>query len=77
MNARSPEASRRFPELFDFAAQCAEFLFKTFDVACHQKLGLIDPVIAADAAGEGAEQSVGFADVGGGPVGDLFKACDA
>src|SRR3546814_9421940 len=61
----------------EFAAERSIFPLEPRLVAARQIAGLVDPIVAGDAAREIAELRVDRRDVGVGPGGDLFKAGDA
>src|SRR3546814_5203634 len=58
----------------EFAAERSIFPLEPRLVAARQIAGLVDPIVAGDAAREIAELRVDRRDVGVGPGGDLFKA---
>src|SRR3546814_12065625 len=77
----APPASRglygRYRPRSEFAAERSIFRFEPRLVAAGEIAGLIDPIVADDAAREIAELRVDRRDIGVGPAGDLFEAVDA
>src|SRR3546814_8948761 len=77
----APPASRglygRYRPRSEFAAERSIFRFEPRLVAAGEIAGLIDPIVADDAAREIAELRVDRRDIGVGPAGDLFEAGDA
>ena len=63
--------------LFNLAAQWAVFLFKGFDIAFAQQLGLVDPVVTANASSKIAQFGIDLTNVARAPIGNLFKCRDA
>src|SRR3546814_16228126 len=74
----APPASRglygRYRPRSEFAAERSIFRFEPRLVAAGELAGLIDPIVADDAAREIAELRVDRRDIGVGPAGDLFAA---
>src|SRR3546814_1099783 len=77
----APPSSRglvgRYLPRSECAAERSIFRFEPRLVAAGEIAGLIDPIVADDAAREIAELRVDRRDIGVGPAGDLFEAGDA